>query len=324
MAFRGRIVLQCVCFWGDDFPLIFFFLRAHAFLCSLLKGIGMAGSQTTRKLLLYRISAHLDGKSMNYTKLFKEVSALPIQSRMLERQKRFIAIPSIFFAQHRVFCVAYQGTVGLNPMFFNRENAQERIEPLGEEEILATKTHVVIDPEKKRAVIEYNHNGAKASDVALILQTAAANVEGWSDVVLEFTPVPAMEFLQAIKGFERISSASIVVVKPNPGWTDDYTTLTKVGEDSHAQSVELSASAGRGGSLSKTKGIVKFITDMAEGARTYMKNAHVTGSYINTLGLSTVSLERYTEHKKAVVETDEDGHVRTEDIQTKMTDYLGS
>jgi hypothetical protein len=111
--------------------------------------------------------------------------------------------------------------------------------------------------------------------------------------MLEFTPVPAMQFLQAVKGFERISSASIVAVKPNPGWTDDYTTLTRVGDDSHAQSVELSASAGRGGSLSKSKGIVNFITDMAAGARTYMKNAHVTGSYVNTLGLSTVALDDY-------------------------------
>jgi hypothetical protein len=319
IRFVVRILLQ-----GVFFGAMIFSASRVFFILSIWKGIGMAGSQTTRKLLLYRISAHLDGKPMNYSRLFKEIAALPIQSRMLEKSKRFIAIPHVFFAQHRVFCVAYQGTVGLNPMFFNRENARERVETLGDEEILATKTHVVINPEKKLAVVEYNHSGAKASDIAMILQSAAESVDGWDDVVLELTPVPAMEFLDAIKGFARISAASIVVVKPNPGWTDDYTTLTRVGDDSNAQSVELSASAGRGRSLSKTKGIVKFITDMAASARTYMKNARVTGSYINTLGLSTVSLERYTEHKKAVVETDDDGHVKSEDIQNQMMDYLGS
>jgi hypothetical protein len=284
----------------------------------------MTNSQTSRKLLRYHVTANLEKGKVDYGRLLHEIARLPQEERYLKKQDRLIAIPKIFFAEKRVYCVAYEGILGLNPLFFNPQNASERIQELTRGEILATKTHTIIDPTNRQAIIEYNHRGAKANDIAKVLESAARNIEGWETLTLEFIPVPAMEFLRAINTFERIATASLRIVRPNPDWTDQYNLLNDLGMASNAQTVEMGASARRGGSLSPRSGIVKLIKDLVSQARSCVKNAFITGNRVETLGLSKISLDRFNEHKKVSVSVDDNGYVRSEEIQDMMTEYLNS
>ena len=80
------------------------------------------------------------------------------------------------------------------------------------------------------------------------------------DVSLE--PEPGEEFIHRLTQLTRVRKALVRTVRPNPGWQDLATELSKTSDDSNAHKNEVSFTASRGGSLYTGSGVVAAIKNL--------------------------------------------------------------
>ncbi|HSE19222.1 MAG TPA: hypothetical protein VLB46_19325 [Pyrinomonadaceae bacterium] len=282
--------------------------------------------QTSRKLEVFAIHAHFgegQQQAVNYRRLFQSISGTMARQRMVTVSSKSIAIPEFRKDQDLVILTCVEGEEG-NPLVFNFVNATERIEQLERGEKLATKTHCAIDIARREAVIEFNHRGAKAADVATALQDIGSRLTGWGDLEIELTPVIDQSFLQAINAFSRIRIATLKMVRPNPGWTDHVDNLTALASESQGHVIEVTVNAERAKSLNKRGGIMGFIRHMVGETLPSFKAAKVTGVREGEDAETTVTLANHIAHQRVIVELTVDGHVNDRDINNKIVRFLES
>jgi hypothetical protein len=278
---------------------------------------------TTRKLEVFAIHAHLPGpNAVNYTELITALSAVPREARMARINQKFVAIPRLTIEGGLAKFTAYEGEEG-NPLFFNFRDATERIEQLEGGEMLTTKTHGLIDIERREAIIEYNQKGAKASDIATTLELIGENA-GLEGLSMEFTPVFDEAFLASIDRFRRVRVASIKVARPNFDWGDQEHYFNDVAADSDARYVELTMTAERQHSLAQDRGLLRYIRRIAAAALPYLKGAKVTGTRQGEEEETTVSLSHHIEHQRIQVRMTDDSLVDDQDIERKLEGFRRS
>jgi hypothetical protein len=283
----------------------------------------VARGYTTRKIEVWSIHAHVgakDVKPVDYRRLFQTIAELPPRTRVIAGEDKLVALPRVDVDGNLVRLTAYEGSRGLNPIIFNTTSAEERVERLEAGEILATKTHGIVNLVTRDVLIEYNHQGAKAADIADVLERAVSSSAAWPQVKVELTPVVAETFIQDVNRFERIRVANARVVRPNVGWSDWEDELTKAADDSNAQSVQVEFNAPRGQSLSKTGGVVPFIKRLARPL-TPLKSAAITGRRPGEAAETTISTANHIEHQRINVRLDGDGHVDDADIERRLSAY---
>lgn len=281
-----------------------------------------ARRHTTRKLEVYSLHGRTPAGPINYQDFFAHVSRVPALDRYDELGTRLVAIPVLDLIRHSVFLIAYEGERGLNPLIFNADRARERIQRLRSGEIVATKTHALIDLQSREAILEYNHRGAKASDIARVLQTIGQRLDGYSDLALDLNPVVDEEFLRAIERFERIRLADLKVARPNVDWTENYDHLSRVAAESDARTVDMTLVASRGESLARDRGIIQIIRDMIRASISGLKGARIVGVREGERSETSISIGRYIEHQKSDVPLTEDGHVSTPDLRKAMGQFM--
>lgn len=285
----------------------------------------MPKGYTSRKLQVFAIHGHYDDltRRFDYTTVFRALSEVPRENRVAQINDKSIAIPRMTVNEEIVRFAAYEGEEG-NPLVFNFNEATERIEHLETGEMLATKTHVLVDLSRREAIIEYNQKGAKASDVASTLEHIGRQQAGLTDLNLEFTAVIDAQFLQAIERFRRIRLATIKMARPNQDWTDHAEHFTAMAAESDAHYVEIGMSAERQESLAFRTGIMDFIRQVAGAALPFLKSATVTGIREGEEAETSVSLAHHVEHQRVQVRMTEDGHVDDGDIERKMERFSRS
>jgi hypothetical protein len=220
-------------------------------------GERVPGGTTSRKLEVFVLHAVNDNRAVNYAELFAFIANIPARERSIERGEKLVAIPELTVSSSRASFVAYEGPLGTNPLIFDSSEARARIERLSSGEVLATKTHGIIDLGQREAVIEFNHRGAKAHEVASVFEELGRRNPNWDTLALELNPLPTAEFLTEIQKFRRVRLASIRVARPNPAWNRSYEMLKDVAQESSGQTIDLAVSAGRGQSLSTRGGIIR-------------------------------------------------------------------
>ena len=275
----------------------------------------MPRGYTTRKLEVYKLHARTEPGAVDYRAFFQFLRSLSAEDRARELGGKLIAVPTFSLRESKVWLIAYEGTIGLNPLIFDATQARERIQRLRSGEIVAHKTHVLIDLSSRDAVIEYNHAGAKAGDIAWLIQEIASPNPTYSSLIVDLNPVVDEQFLEAIDRFGRIRLASLRVSRPNIDWTDHY---------SNAHTAEVILTASRGGTLSKTQGLVRFIKELVTESIAILKSAKLTGVRSGETAETTISLANHIEHQKVNVRVTSDGHVDDEDIKSKMESFLRS
>jgi hypothetical protein len=281
---------------------------------------------TSRKLEVFTIHAHFGDdtdQAVNYERLFQAIAETRRRQRIVTVLGKSLALPEFRLDENLVLLTAYEGEEG-NPLFFNFLNATERIEELPTGEKLATKTHCAIDIERREAIVEYNHRGAKADDIAEAIQEIGKSLTGWGDLEVEFAPVIDQTFLQAINSFERIRSATVKMVRPNRDWTDHATYLTRLALESRGQTIDVTVSARKAQSLSKTGGLIGFIKQMARASFASLKSAKVVGTREHEDAETAVSLADHQSHQRVNVEKTPDGQVNDNDINNRLVNYLES
>jgi hypothetical protein len=279
-----------------------------------------------RKLEVFLLHCREGENRVDYGDIFAKISRTKAATRQLEDGDKLLALPSIRYHDVRklVELVAYEGPVGVNPLIFDAATGRERFETLTGTQVVATRTYALFDLKSREAIIEYNHRGAKAHDIAALLEETGRKVGFGPDFAVELNPTVDGSFLAALDRFGRIKLANMRVVRPNFDWSDNYEGLNKVGDESHGRAVELTVAAHRNDSLSKRTGIVQYIRQMIEETVTSLKGAKIVGIRTGETAETTISLANHVVHQKTFVAVDANGHAVREDIQEKLRDFQKS
>jgi hypothetical protein len=279
-----------------------------------------------RKLEVFALQCREGQKQLDYGDVFARLTKAKKGVRQLEVGERLLALPSMHFRADReiVEFIAYEGPVGVNPLIFDASTGTERFEPLTGKQVVATRTYGVIDLKFREAIIEYNHRGAKAHDIAILLEETGRKIGMGAQFAVEINPTVDDSFLAALDRFGRIKLANMKVARPNFDWTDNYEGLNQVGAESNGRTVDLTVAAHRNDSLSKSRGIVQYIRQMISGNVSSLKGASVEGVREGETAETRISLANYVVHQKTYVKVDANGHAVTEDIQKKLVAFLES
>jgi hypothetical protein len=281
----------------------------------------VAKGYTTRKLEVWSLHAHLgDTAVADYAAMFEAIAAVDANLRQWESEEKVVALPKIELQTGRVYLTAYEGPRG-HPIIFDTGSSAERRGALQPGEIVATRTHALIDIGRREAIVEYNHRGAKASDIAVVLGAAGRQALGWKALYVELTPKVDRSFVEGIDSFERIRVAGLRIIRPNVDWTQWADAFAASALDSDAQTAEAAFTARRGESLSKTNGIVPFIRRRSVDALATLKNAFVTGRREGETAETTLSLNDHKEQVRVNVRMTQSNEVDEADIRRYLAEY---
>ena len=286
----------------------------------------MKKTTKARKLEVFRLHCREGEDELDYGEVFARLSKAKKSVRQLEIGDKLLALPSIRFHDVRklVEFTAYEGPVGVNPLIYDAGTGSERFEELTDKQVVATRTYGVIDLKEREAIIEYNQRGAKAHDIAMLLEETGRKVGLGPEFAVEINPTVDESFLASLERFGRIKVANIKVARPNLDWTDNYEGLNKIGAESNGRMVELTVTAHRNNSLSIRGGIIQFIQQMVEERFSSLKSASVVGVRKGETAETTISLANHVVHQKTYVKVDTNGHAVSADIQEKLIEFQKS
>jgi hypothetical protein len=284
----------------------------------------MAARTTERRLYLHSLHAHRGSEPLgDYEAMFSALSRLTVGERASVSPDRLTALRSISInTKERVHLIAYEGPPGLAPLIFNLVDNEERIEDLGDREVMATRTHAIVNLKNRDVAVEYNHRGAKARDLAAVIQEAGRRSLGWDDLIVELPPVASPDFSRSIDEFETIKLATLDIVRPNLNWVTEHNHAAKVAKESNAQRVEIAAFAAAGEGLAKGKGIVRLIKGLTKENRSNLRNATVSGRRPGEASDTSVSMARHLEHRVTRVRLGQGGHPETAAVEQRLNEFL--
>jgi hypothetical protein len=220
--------------------------------------------------------------------------------------------------------VVYEGPPGLAPLIFDLAANEEHIERLRPRQVMATRTHAIVNLKTRDVVVEYNHRGAKASDIAALLARAGRENLGWSNFHVELAPIASPDFLKAIDAFEKVKIASLNMVRPNLNWNKEKKHADAIAVESNGQRVEVAVYASGGDGLYKRKGMVGLIRSLTKESRSNLKNASVTGRRKGESTDTTISLQRHLEFRIARVRLGEGGHPERASVEAALMEFLAA
>jgi hypothetical protein len=275
-----------------------------------------------KKLEIFSIHALNDDKPVDYEAFFALLACVPAVARSLKAGDRTFAISTLIVSNRRAFVAAVEGTEGTRPLIFNPQIFEERTQSLEPGEFVAEKTHAVVDLRTREVVVEFNLRGPRASMIADVLQYIGRKLPGYPTLTISLNPVADGEFVAEIERFSRIKEASVQVAKPNQSWTDHRNSLMHLADESEAGAASLAMNAPPRGTLSKDRGIVGIIKQLAAEAISPFKAVRVTGVRVGENSDTTITLSKHQEHRRMPVRLDLNGHVEDADINGRMTDLL--
>lgn len=282
----------------------------------------MAATIITRKFEVFAVHCTIESSPAPYRALMEYLSGLERKNRVYEFSDKILAIPEFERVGSRYRIAAFEGPKGVNPLIFDATTATPRKEKLRRGEFMAQKTHAFLDIDDRRIAVEYVKAGAKAYDLATAIEGLASEHTRFKGVQVEFAPIPDENFWSQIIGLERIREAHISVVRPNAGFSDHYTRLSGLIEDSNGRAADFGVRAGKGRSLRKNNGIVRVIKEIIDDPQPYLRGVTVIGRRPQEDVETRISLTRNKKQRKAKVSTDTDGHVLDNDAFQELEKTL--
>ncbi|BCA53476.1 hypothetical protein W02_06160 [Nitrospira sp. KM1] len=170
-------------------------------------------------------------------------------------------------------------------------------------------------------LIERNQRGIWPSSVEHYLQWMidkfhnenTSNAAEPVTVSLEAEPGP--EFIRRLGTLDRITEATVRIVRPNPGWQDLDTELGIVARESDAHKAEVTLRARRRSSLKRQGGFIQWIrSKLGRGELGY---AAIKGR--RGVERDSFNTEKLGKHALLDFEINDRGQVTTTDVWTKMT-----
>ena len=278
----------------------------------------------TRKFEAYVMHAHHDTPA-TYSDLFQKLASLQREDRIYRYSDEVVVgFPIVVKDGDGYFIQAVEGGDD-SALVLNVETGDTRENILGRAEMLSHATHFVVSPKKRRAAIEFSQRGAKSQMLALAIEEILRfHYPNLANIGFSFAPVIRKNFITEINAFERIREASIRVMRPNASWTDHYTGLSELAEESGGDKVAVEIKAGRNAALKKNAGIVRVIKDVVSDSEPYLDDAVVTGTRHDETAETSVHAKKHVQHTKAIVEADDAGVPIIDDIRSKLSRFLAT
>jgi hypothetical protein len=281
----------------------------------------MARGYTTRKLEVWSVHARLGDEPVpDYGDMLAALASLDPTERKWESDDKVVVLPTLVIRKGVAWVIAYEGPRG-QPIIFDTEDATERSEPLAPGEIVATKTHAVIDIARREAIIEYNHRGARAADIAIALGVSGRRIAGWSGLFVDLVPKVDRSFVEGLDAFDRVRVAGFSISRPNTDWTQWDDVFAQSAADSGAHSAQAEYRAPRGHSLHHGSGVVRFIRERTADGIASLKSAFVTGTRHGENAETRITTGDHKEHQRVAVRLDPEGKVEDADIERRLAEY---
>lgn len=233
------------------------------------------------KFLQYSIHAHIGESNPDYANLIRELAA--IKGKYRKSGKRILAIGTVKLtrAAHesvRLFLIVYSGDYEQNILLFDLNQQAEFTAQAEDGRFVARKTHVMIDPNSRKVLIESGRGHPPAEELAEFIEEEAQGIESYEGLELSFTPVPTRTFSDKISEMQRIQSATVSLARPNVDWNERHAELTQFAEESNAKVIDTTVRAGRNQSLAKNAGLIQDLLHWVSDTLPSVVNAKIKGS----------------------------------------------
>jgi len=290
-----------------------------------------------RIIEIYRLTISGLPASMTYGQLFQAIT------KVLHREQRYIKVNSKHHSVeimpasgeqsrrtvHRLRFTSYKE--GSRPDVLNTETSKIQKNPLPTYLESVEYTHAILCRDKERylLVLEHNGQGIWANTIAHFIEIVCnkyysdifiADTPSKEGIVVNLVPVPGESFRTKLLNLERITKATLRIVKPNPCWDDYEFLLGDMAKESNAGVIDITSIAPRRRGLSKKFGIVRYILDLF--THEHLDRAIVEGQ------TKDKTKEKYSTEADGIKEhvsvpTDAKGQVDSSAIYAKM-DSLSS
>lgn len=222
-------------------------------------------------------------------------------------------------------------TTGYRPDILNTDGYAIEPNPLADSQTGVEWTHVLGARANGRYLLlcEKVQSGIWPSSIESYLQWMIDKVHGqeWvgdeeeddENITVSLEPEAGAAFVKRIDDLTRVRLATVRTVRPNPGWKDLENELAGEADDSKAQKADVTMTARREASLSKTKGIVGAIKSMfankeldyaaIEGEREDGQKDHFT-------------TKNLVERRRLSLKLDEGGQVEHSDAWTRLGEMM--
>lgn len=252
-----------------------------------------------RTLEAYSIHGHssagnADEGLLDYSKFFSELISADARNLRFAVGSETVAVVEAV-EREGLLCLQFvSGNAVELPLIYDIATASiEEVDP-GRGRFVVRTAWVIVDPINRILVVERRRPGVPVFQIERFLTQAGRDLMGINGLVISLNPVPSASFAQEIEEFTRVREVSITLRRPNHSWTSSAEAMLGELAESNAAQVQLQLNADRGQSLSKHKGVVEELRQLARRPISALKNAVVKGSTPSFEGEKTVSLQKHT------------------------------
>lgn len=254
----------------------------------------------------------------------------PVAKMVMKAGEKSHALNEATLRNHRLRLRFLSYTKGHRPDVLDTDQFSLQPNPLTPAQTNVEWTHALggLKNDHYILLIERNFEGIWPSTVERYLQWAVDKFydppkkdEAKADnkpITVTLLAEPGPEFLDRMDALDRVTEATVRIVRPNPGWRDLQTELGEKAGESDARKVDLVMTARRRASLSKKEGIVAWIR--------YAFREHELGfaAVKGRRGSQTdkFNTEKLSKHAAIAVEIDDRGQIVPDDAWTKLSKMM--
>lgn len=254
----------------------------------------------------------------------------PMADVVMKAGEKSHALNEASLRNHRLKLRFFSYTKGHRPDVLDTSEFLVQPNPLTPAQTNVEWTHALGSLKNGRYIllIERNVSGLWPTTMERYLQTMVDRFyqpnepeDGEGDqepVTVNLEAEPGPEFLARIDALDRITEATVRVVRPNPGWRDLETELGEKAGESDAKKVDLTMTARRKASLSNQGGVIGWIRE-AFGQRE-LGFAAIKGRRDNQT--ETFTTEKLGKHAMLNIETDDRGQIVAEDAWEQLSSMM--
>jgi hypothetical protein len=253
----------------------------------------------------------------------------PVAKMVKKEQRKSHGLNEALLLNHRLRMRFLSFTKGHRPDVLDTNEFSLQLNPLTPVQTNVEWTHVLggLKNDRYLLLIERNSSGIWPSTLERYIQwmidefyeiEPAGGEEDQEPVTVSLEAVPGQEFIDRVNKLERITEATVRIVRPNPGWADLEDELGDVAHDSDAHNAEVTMRARRKKSLKSKGGILTWIrTQFAKQSLDY---ARVKGERDGRV--DAFNTEKLGKHTYINMKMDDRGQVQPSDAWNKLSAFM--
>ena len=279
-----------------------------------------------RKIEVHRLTISSLPEGMGYGKFIKRLRGTrPVGKMVMKMGDKSHALNEASLQNNRLRLRFLSYTKGHRPDVLDTQRFRIEENPLRPSQTNVEWTHLLGGKKNNRYVllIERNMRGIYPTSVEGYIQWAVEQFyqgpeedeEDQEAVTINLEAEAGPQFLTRLGGLDRVSEATVRIVRPNPGWHDLQTELGEKASESDAGKVDLTMTARRKDSLKKNTGILQWIKEaFSEHELGY---AAIKGKRGNQT--EHFNTEKLGKHILAEIEIDSRGQVVPDDAWMRLS-----